>query len=339
MHVWFYSSPEKRPTSAQVCGHPFFWSTSRRLEFLVELSDRLEQETPDSLVMLALESSAADVVGRAWGRRIDSDVLDDVSKYRKYDESSVRELLRLIRNKKHHYHELSDAVKAGMGALPVGFCGYFEARFPKLFMHCVRVACIFLSVDTHLNPFCEVIAPVYKAHTSVQQALTVVESEEAVRMGTYSVVELGDAPNASNGNELFEDVPEDQSNLSVVVWHNSSLAQSYQCAGWWRDDQVWTSGVSRKRAQHFDKSLQDPRYRTQLCSHWVKSSAACAGSGGGMGVAGVGPSCPMRNKGKCIFAHGPVELRLKELRKDRNKKLLLPDAFGAAKDLLKKFGT
>jgi hypothetical protein len=32
-----------RPTSAQVCKHPFFWDAQKRLDFLVNLSDRLEQ--------------------------------------------------------------------------------------------------------------------------------------------------------------------------------------------------------------------------------------------------------------------------------------------------------
>ena len=31
----------------------------------------------------------------------------------------------------------------------------------------------------------------------------------------------------------------------------------------------------------------------------------------------AGAGCPMRKKGKCIFAHGPIELRIKETRRDR----------------------
>ena len=30
-----------------------------------------------------------------------------------------------------------------------------------------------------------------------------------------------------------------------------------------------------------------------------------------------GTGCPMRKKGKCDFAHGPLELRLKDNRRDR----------------------
>jgi hypothetical protein len=39
---------------------------------------------------------------------------------------SVRDLLRVIRNKKHHYQELDPALKAVLGPLPDGYCQYFR---------------------------------------------------------------------------------------------------------------------------------------------------------------------------------------------------------------------
>ena len=35
-----------RPTSAEVCHHPFFWSASRRLDFFTDLSDLIEHQAP-----------------------------------------------------------------------------------------------------------------------------------------------------------------------------------------------------------------------------------------------------------------------------------------------------
>ena len=83
--------PARRPTARMVLGHPFFWDDERRLAFLVDFSDRLELEPPDSLLVLAVEAGGADVVGRAgWDRRLHKALLEDGSRYRKYDTASVR---------------------------------------------------------------------------------------------------------------------------------------------------------------------------------------------------------------------------------------------------------
>lgn len=47
----------------------------------------------------------------------------------------LRDLLRAIRNKKHHYYELPDQVKSSLGKLPDEFVDYFISRFPKLINH------------------------------------------------------------------------------------------------------------------------------------------------------------------------------------------------------------
>merc|ERR1712083_1288589 len=48
---------------------------------------------------------------------------------------SVRDLLRAIRNKKHHYRELTEDAKALYGAMPGEFSDYWTSRFPRLLMH------------------------------------------------------------------------------------------------------------------------------------------------------------------------------------------------------------
>lgn len=35
--------PDLRPSAGEVCKHPFFWNEEKRLSFLLEFSDRLEQ--------------------------------------------------------------------------------------------------------------------------------------------------------------------------------------------------------------------------------------------------------------------------------------------------------
>ena len=153
----------------QVCKHPFFWDSQKRLEFLVNISDRLEQESVVSTVVLFLESKAHLIIGQGgWDSRgkalaIDPGLLSDMNKYRKYDTHCVRDLLRVIRNKKHHFHELSAQLRKDLKLdLPTGFLAYFENRFPRLLLRAVEVACTFFAEEKDFSPFCKVIAPIFK---------------------------------------------------------------------------------------------------------------------------------------------------------------------------------
>ncbi len=38
------AAPKRRPSVASVMAHPFWWPPQRRLSFLVDLSDRMENE-------------------------------------------------------------------------------------------------------------------------------------------------------------------------------------------------------------------------------------------------------------------------------------------------------
>ena len=140
--------PKARPTAKEVCSHPFFWTPQQRLSFLCDISDRLEcadtvELTSESCVLalvgnnsLAIERNAAQVVGMAWDTNLDPDLVTNVARFRTYDPSSVRDCLRLIRNKHHHYDELSAEIKERIGTNPDGLQQYFESRFPRLLMHC-----------------------------------------------------------------------------------------------------------------------------------------------------------------------------------------------------------
>lgn len=54
----------------------------------------------EDLILSALEAKAPDVVGQDWLRGgLDRNLIDNLGKYRKYDGGSVRDLLRVMRNK------------------------------------------------------------------------------------------------------------------------------------------------------------------------------------------------------------------------------------------------
>jgi serine/threonine-protein kinase/endoribonuclease IRE1 len=132
-------SSMERPTAKFVEEHLMFWPAAKKLNFLVDVSDKLELEMPASPLLLSIESNASQVVGQAWSEKIDSCLLDDLNKFRKYDVSSVRALLRVIRNKRHHWHELSSDVLELVQPFPDGLQFYFEKRFPNLVHHCYEV--------------------------------------------------------------------------------------------------------------------------------------------------------------------------------------------------------
>jgi serine/threonine-protein kinase/endoribonuclease IRE1 len=50
-------------------------------------------------VLGALEAEASEIVGSDWLKSLDRNLIDNLGKYRKYDGGSVRDLLRVMRNK------------------------------------------------------------------------------------------------------------------------------------------------------------------------------------------------------------------------------------------------
>ncbi|KAF8337115.1 uncharacterized protein EI90DRAFT_3044948 [Cantharellus anzutake] len=129
--------PRRRPDTAQCLVHPFFWTPGRRLTFLQDASDRFEimQRDPPELGLQRLEAGAPDVVGNDWSKKFDKAFIENLGKFRKYNGRSILDLLRALRNKKHHYQDLPENLKRHLGSLPDGFLAYFTRRFPALFLH------------------------------------------------------------------------------------------------------------------------------------------------------------------------------------------------------------
>eukprot|EP01018_Ginkgo_biloba_P028870 Gb_20667 [translate_table: standard] len=110
-----HSSPERRPSAVKVLHHPFFWSSEDRLSFLREASDRVELEDREhqSDLLQDLESVASWALGGMWDSKLESIFLANIGHYRRYRFDSVRDLLRVIRNKSNHYRELPKDIQVG----------------------------------------------------------------------------------------------------------------------------------------------------------------------------------------------------------------------------------
>lgn len=120
--------------------HPFFWPPSDRLSFLCDVSDHFEFEPrePPSDDLLFLESVAPRVIGPDMDflRLLPRDFKDSLGKQRKYSGSKMLDLLRALRNKRNHYNDMPEHLKAQIGGLPEGYLNFWTVRFPSLLMSC-----------------------------------------------------------------------------------------------------------------------------------------------------------------------------------------------------------
>ncbi|XP_066432622.1 serine/threonine-protein kinase/endoribonuclease IRE2 [Eleutherodactylus coqui] len=129
------SDPKLRPSAPHVLRHPFFWAREKQLQFFQDVSDRIEKEPQDSPLIVSLETDARSVVRVNWRLHISVPLQTDLRKFRSYRGNSIRDLLRAMRNKKHHYHELPAEVRETLGSVPDEFVAYFTSRFPLLLLH------------------------------------------------------------------------------------------------------------------------------------------------------------------------------------------------------------
>lgn len=64
-------------------------------------------------------------MGTNWGAAVDVELITNLGRYRRYDYTCLRDLLRVVRNKRNHFREMPDSLQQLMGPLPNGFyrCG------------------------------------------------------------------------------------------------------------------------------------------------------------------------------------------------------------------------
>jgi serine/threonine-protein kinase/endoribonuclease IRE1 len=62
--------PTKRPPMHAVASHPIFWSKERQLSFFMEVSDRIEKEPNESMILQVLERNNASIVTSNWMNKL-----------------------------------------------------------------------------------------------------------------------------------------------------------------------------------------------------------------------------------------------------------------------------
>ena len=174
-----HSNAHRRPSAVTVLRHRALWSDSKRLEYFQVLSDLVEDRPH---LRASLEASAGDraalfggggggkaggKVAEEWGSRLPAPLREEMERRRRYDYSSVSDLLRVLRNLTRHLVSLPDPIRkllleATAGTvqgrrasaarseaavrssnLPpslqaVDILDYFMRLFPRLLTHCCR---------------------------------------------------------------------------------------------------------------------------------------------------------------------------------------------------------
>ncbi|KAJ9186314.1 hypothetical protein P3X46_001902 [Hevea brasiliensis] len=150
-------NPDKRPKAQEVLNHPLFWTSEKRLLFLQDVSDRVELEDREneSELLTALETVGTMALNGKWDEKMEAAFINNIGRYRRYKYDSVRDLLRVIRNKSHHYRELPQEIKEILGSHPEGFENYFSCRFPKLLIEVFKVIYRYCKEEEFFRKFVE----------------------------------------------------------------------------------------------------------------------------------------------------------------------------------------
>ncbi|XP_061701371.1 serine/threonine-protein kinase/endoribonuclease IRE1-like [Syngnathoides biaculeatus] len=180
--------PHLRPSAECVLKHPFFWSLEKELQFFQDVSDRIEKEPLDGAIVRRLERGGRAVVKSDWREHITVQLQTDLRRFRSYKGGSVRDLLRAMRNKKHHYRELPADVQETLGSIPDDFVSYFTSRFPHLLMH------TYLAMRTCAAE--RLFLPYYSKMAKVDHASQPQESTHASQVQVQ--VQVGHEPAASS---------------------------------------------------------------------------------------------------------------------------------------------
>lgn len=127
------NDPNRRITAQNVTIYPLFWESEKLLNFIVDISNRLEKR--DSLseeIKREMNVVQTDVIREDWLQQLDPIIIQNLQQRRGYKGHSIEDLVRAIRNKRAHYEETSMEIKQTLGELPDKFLNYWTSRFPKL---------------------------------------------------------------------------------------------------------------------------------------------------------------------------------------------------------------
>ena len=88
------ADPSKRPSAKDILAHPMWWDAEKKIQFLIDASDRVELEDrmSDRTMLRSLEMNARRAIRcDDWTVKLDAALLENLGRYREYDGSSLRD--------------------------------------------------------------------------------------------------------------------------------------------------------------------------------------------------------------------------------------------------------
>jgi hypothetical protein len=195
------------------------------LRFLSETSDRLEREESESEILNSIELFKEEVGGEDWKLRLAETLQKDLRKFRTYTDS-IRDLLRAIRNKRHHHRDLTPEAQIELGVGPDSFWDYFDTRYPLLLSTIYKILSILYSEERDVNfdkfydfKSAQIISRLVKVELEVMKLAnekakdSVVQNFKGATNGSVSY-----SPKVQRALEINSDMPYSHKIKTKMIW-------------------------------------------------------------------------------------------------------------------------
>jgi len=127
-------TPNEIPLPQEALCHPLFWDIEKKINLYYKLNDFLY--SIDSNTLFIYESQKIRVLQCvSWMKKLPRLLKKDLKTRGDYAGDSLKDLVRMIRNKIEHCNETPEKLFPLIGNTPVSLFCYFDLLFPHLFLY------------------------------------------------------------------------------------------------------------------------------------------------------------------------------------------------------------
>ncbi|XP_043225277.1 serine/threonine-protein kinase/endoribonuclease IRE1-like [Amphibalanus amphitrite] len=157
MEEMIQQDPTERPSTTYVVNHPALWTTENTEKFFQVVSDCIKDDKEHGPLLKEEVNEELDLAFvtelvklKEWKKVVDATL--DQGAFKSYHETTA-DLLRLIRNKVHHFNDISKEGREKVGKVPTGVVNYITGEFPTLLLHVWLAGASIGSTLDILSPF------------------------------------------------------------------------------------------------------------------------------------------------------------------------------------------